>query len=110
MHATSIRGTEVPKQNFPTSSVAQTVQSVAESFALNKEQKTVYDIVAARFVNQNVAVKALQELMRLHNSQYIIRFLGPTGSSAKQIGGMTIHKGLGLSISLKPNGRSNRKA
>ncbi|KAF9779878.1 hypothetical protein BJ322DRAFT_975767, partial [Thelephora terrestris] len=56
------------------------------------------------------AVRALQELMRLHNSQHLIRFLGPTGTSAKQIGGMTVHKGLGLSIALKPHGRGNRKA
>jgi hypothetical protein len=56
------------------------------------------------------AVKALQKLMTLHNAQHLIRFLGPTGSSAKQIGGTTIHKGLGLSIRLKSKGHSNRKA
>jgi len=48
--------------------------------------------------------------MKRHNSAHLIRFLGPTGTAAKQIGGMTIHKGLGLSIALKPNGRGNRKA
>ena len=56
------------------------------------------------------AVRALQELMKLHNSEHLIRFLGPTGTSAKQIGGMTVHKGLGISIALKANGRGNRKA
>ena len=56
------------------------------------------------------AVKALQKLMTLHNLQHLIQFLSPMGSSAKQIRGTTIHKGLGLSITLKSKGHSNRKA
>ena len=126
--------TEAPKLGIASSSVAETVRSVAEKFGLNKKQKMVYNIVSQKFINQNIlkvdesreplrmlmtgpggtgkthAVRALQELMKLHNSQHLIRFLGPTGTSAKQIGGMTVHKGLGLSIALKPNGRGNRKA
>ena len=126
--------TEAPKLGTASSSVAETVRSVAEKFGLNKKQEMVYNIVSQKFINQNIlkvddgreplrmlmtgpggtgkthAVRALQELMKLHNSQHLIRFLGPTGTSAKQIGGMTVHKGLGLSIALKPNGRGNRKA
>ena len=90
----------------------------------------MYDIVAHKFINKYVlkvadgrnplqmfmtgpggtgkthAVKALQKLMSLHKLQHLIRFLGPTGLSAKQIGGTTIHKGLGLSIALKTRGHS----
>ena len=129
-----VSATEAPKQNTTASSVAETVRFVAEKFSLNEKQKMVYNIIAQKFVNQHVlkvddgkeplwmlmtglggtgkahAVRALQELMKLHNLEHLIRFLGPTGTSAKQIGGMTIHKGLGLSISLKSNGRSSRKA
>lgn len=109
----------------------ETVHSVADKFGLNEKQRVVYNIIAQKFVNQHIlkanngkeplrmlmtgpggtgkthAVRALQELMKLHNSQHFIRFLGPTGTSAKQIGGMTIHKGLGLSIKLKSNGHGN---
>ena len=125
--------TEAPRQYATASSIGESVQSVAETFGLNGEQRMVYDIVAQKFVSQNVlntegearplrmlmtgpggtgkthAVKALQELMRLHGLQHLIRFLGPTGTSAKQIGGMTIHKGLGLSVALKLKGHGNRK-
>ena len=125
--------TEAMNQGTELSSVAETVYSVADRFGLNEKQRMVYNIIAQKFVNQHVlkvdngeeplrmlmtgpggtgkthAVRALQELMKLHNSQHLIRFLGPTGTSAKQIGGMTIHKGLGLSITLKSNGRGNRK-
>ena len=90
--------TEVPKPNATPSSVAETVCSVAEKFDLNEEQRMIYDIVVRKFVNQNIlktdnggeplrvlmtgpggtgkthAVKALQELMKLHNSQHLIRF------------------------------------
>ena len=125
--------TEAPNRHTELSTVAETVQLVAEKFCLNEKQRMVYQIIAQKFVNQQVlklddgkgplrmlmtgpggtgkthAVRALQELMKLHKSQHLIRFLGPTGTSAKQIGGMTIHKGLGLSIALKSNGRGNRK-
>ena len=60
-------------------------------------------------IGKTHAMKALQKLMTLHKLQHLIWFLGPTGSSAKKIGGTTIHKGLGLSIALKSKGRSNRK-
>ena len=125
--------TEAPKQECGLSSVAESVRAVAEEFSLNEKQKIVYNIVARKFIDQHIlkiaddgkplrmvmtgpggtgkthAVKALQKLMTLHNLQHLIRFLGPTGSSAKQIGGTTIHKGLGLNIALKSKGRGNRK-
>ena len=115
------------------SSVAETLHAVAKKFSLNEKQTMVYNIIARRFVDQHVfkvenkgeplrmlmtgpggtgkthAVRALQELMKLYKLQHLIRFLGPTGTSAKQIGGTTIHKGLGLSVALKSNGRGNRK-
>ncbi|KAF9645466.1 hypothetical protein BDM02DRAFT_3101269, partial [Thelephora ganbajun] len=129
-----VPATEVLKKNCALSSVAESVCAVAEEFGLNEKQRMVYDIVARKFIDQHVlkvvdsgkplrmlmtgpggtgkthAVKALQKLMMLHNLQHLIRFLGPTGSSAKQIGGTTIHKGLGLSIALKSKGHGNRKA
>ena len=129
-----VPATEALKQGVIPSSAAETVDSIAEKFGLNKKQRMVYDIIAQKFVNQCIlkvddgkeplrmlmtgpggtgkthAVRALQELMKLHGSAHLIRFLGPTGTSAKQIGGMTVHKGLGISIALKPNGRGNRKA
>ena len=131
---TSVPATDARKQNTVPSSVAETMRSVADKFGLNEKQRMVYNIIAQKFVNQHVlkvddgkkplrmlmtgpggtgkthAVKALQELMKLFKLQHLIRFLGPTGTSAKQIGGMTIHKGLGLSIMVKSNGRGNRKA
>ena len=129
-----VPATEALKQDCESTSVAESVRAVAEEFRLNEKQKMVYDIVARKFIDQHIlkvtndgkplrmlmtgpggtgkthAVKALQKLMTLHKMQHLIRFLGPTGSSAKQIGGTTIHKGLGLSIALKAGGRSNRKA
>jgi hypothetical protein len=126
--------TEALKQGRESSSVAESVNAVAEEFGLNEKQKMVYNIIVRKFVDQYIlkvaddgkplrmlmtgpggtgkthAVKALQKLMTLHHAQHLIRFLGPTGSSAKQIGGTTIHKGLGLSIGLKSKGHSNRKA
>ena len=131
---TLIPATEMPNRRTEPASVAETVRSVADKFGLNEKQRMVYNIIAKKFVDQHVvkaddgreplrmlmtgpggtgkthAVRALQDLMKLHKSQHLIRFLGPTGTSAKQIGGMTIHKGLGLSVALKSNGRSNRKA
>jgi len=129
-----VPATESLKQGCESTSVAESICAVAEEFGLNEKQRMVYNIVARKFVDQHVlkianegkplrmlmtgpggtgkthAVKALQKLMTLHNSQHLIRFLGPTGSSAKQIGGTTIHKGLGLSIALKSKGHRNRKA
>ena len=126
--------TESPNQGIAPSLAAKTVYFVAEKFDLNKKQKMVYDIVAQKFVDQCIhkvdngreplqmlmtrlggtgkthAFRALQELMKLHNSAHLIQFLGPTGTSAKQIGGMTVHKGLGISIALKLSGYGNRKA
>jgi hypothetical protein len=128
-----VPATEALKQGSESSSVAESMRAVAEEFGLNQKQRIVYDIVAHKFIDQHVlkvtdgrkplrmvmtgpggtgkthAVKALQRLMTLHNLQHLIRFLGPTGSSAKQIGGTTIHKGLGLSIGLKSKGHGNRK-
>jgi hypothetical protein len=130
---TPVPATEALNRSTEPSSVAETVHSVADKFGLNEKQRLVYTIIAQKFVNQHVlkvddgseplrmlmtgpggtgkthAVRALQELMKLYKSQHLIRFLGPTGTSAKQIGGMTIHKDLGLSIALKSNGRGNRK-
>jgi len=129
-----VPATEALKRGCEPTSVAESICAVAEEFGLNEKQRMVYDIVARKFIDQHVlkttddgkplrmlmtgpggtgkthAVKALQKLMTLHKLQHLIRFLGPTGSSAKQIGGTTIHKGLGLSIALKSRGRSNRKA
>ena len=109
----TIPTTEAPKQNAVRSPVIETMHSVTERFGLNKKQRMIYNIVAQKFVNQNIlkvdnngeplqmlmtgpgstgkthAVRALQELMKLHNSQHLIHFLGPTGTSAKQTGGMT---------------------
>jgi hypothetical protein len=128
-----IPNTETLNRSAEPSSVAEAVRSVADKFGLNEKQRMVYNIIAQKFVNQHVlkvdngseplrmlmtgpggtgkthAVRALQELMKQYKSQHLIRFLGPTGTSAKQIGGVTIHKGLGLSIMLKSNGRGNRK-
>jgi hypothetical protein len=128
-----VPATEALNRSTEPSSVAETVRSVADKFGLNEKQRLVYTIIAQKFVNQHVlkvddgseplrmlmagpggtgkthAVRVLQELMKLYKSQHLIRFLGPTGTSAKQIGGMTIHKGLGLSIALKSNGHGNRK-
>ena len=127
-----VPATEALKENSKLSSVMESMRTVAEEFGLNEKQKVVYDIVARKFIDQHVlkvadcgkplrmlmtrpggtgkthAVKALQKLMTLHNLQHLIRFLGPTGLSAKQIGGSTIHKGLGLSIALKSKGHGNR--
>lgn len=110
-----VLGTEAPKHMTTPSSVAETVQSVAEKFDLNEDQQMVYHIVAEKFINQNIlkvdnGEKPLRMLMTGPGGKHIIRFLGPTGTSAKQVGGMTIHKGLGISVSLKPSGHSNRKA
>jgi hypothetical protein len=128
-----VPATEALKRGCESSSVAKSVHMVAEEFGLNEKQRMVYNIVARKFTDQHIlkasndgkplrmlmtgpggtgkthAVKALQKLMTLHNLQHLIRFLGPTGSSAKQIGGTTIHKGLGLSIALKSKSHSNRK-
>ena len=128
-----IPATEALKQGCESTSVAESMCTIAEEFGLNEKQRMVYEIVASKFISQHIlkaaddgkplrmlmtgpggtgkthAVKALQRLMTLHKLQHLIRFLGPTGSSAKQIGGTTIHKGLGLSIGLKSAGRSNRK-
>ena len=128
-----VPATESLKKDHEPSSTIKSVTAVAEEFGLNKKQRLVYDIVARKFIDQHIlkvddgkrplrmvmtgpggtgkthAVKALQKLMTLHNLQHVIRFLGPTGSSAKQIGGTTIHKGLGLSIALKSKGHGNRK-
>ena len=38
------------------------------------------------------AVRVLQELMKLHNSQHLICFLGPMGRSVKQIGEMMLSR------------------
>lgn len=124
---------EALKQGSESSSVAESIQVVADEFHLNNKQRMVYNVVAQKFVNQHIlkvtdngkplqmvmtgpggtgkmhAVKALQRLMMLHNLQYLIQFLGPTGLSAKQIGGTTIHKGLGLSVALKSKGHGNWK-
>ncbi|KAF9778000.1 hypothetical protein BJ322DRAFT_1015142, partial [Thelephora terrestris] len=129
-----VPATEALNQGRELSSITESVQEIADEFCLNKKQRMVYDIVAHKFIDQHVlkvadsgkplrmlmtgpggtgkthAVRALQKLMGIHNMQHLIRFLGPTGSSAKQIGGTTIHKGLGLSIALKSKGRGNRKA
>ena len=131
---TYVPTTESLKRGHERTSMAESMCAVAEEFNLNEKQRMVYDIVASKFVDQHVlkianearplrmlmtgpggtgkthAVKALQKLMTLHNLRHLIRFLGPTGSSAKQIGGTTIHKGLGLSIALKTKGHGNRKA
>ncbi|KAF9782849.1 hypothetical protein BJ322DRAFT_1008807, partial [Thelephora terrestris] len=130
---TYVPATEALNQKRELSSVTESVHAVAEEFGLNEKQRIVYNIVARKFVDGHIlkvadggkplrmlmtgpggtgkthAVRALQKLMALHNLQHLIRFLGPTGSSAKQIGGTTIHKGLGLSIALKSKGRGNRK-
>ena len=129
-----IPATEALNQGRELSSITESVEEIANEFRLNRKQRMVYDIVAHKFIDQHVlkvadsgkplrmlmtgpggtgkmhAVRALQKLMGLHNLQHLIRFLSPTGSSAKQIGGTTIHKGLGLSIALKSKGRGNRKA
>ena len=128
-----VPATETTSQRRESSSVTESVRAIADEFGLNEKQRMVYDIVARRFVDQHIlkiaddgkplrmlmtgpggtgkthAVKALQKLMMVHNLQHLIRFLGPTGSSAQQIGGTTIHKGLGLSIGLKSKGHGNRK-
>ena len=46
--------TEAPKQDAVPSSIAKTVQSVADDFSLNEQQRIVYDIIAEKFVNQCV--------------------------------------------------------
>jgi len=99
-----VPATETMRQGHESSSVAKSVPAIAEEFGLNEKQKTVYDIVARKFVDQHIlktnndgkplrmlmtgpggtgkthAVKALQKLMMPHNMQHLIRFLSPTVS------------------------------
>ena len=55
-------------------------------------------------------VKALQTLMATYGCEHQIRFLAPTGSAAAIIGGMTIHKGLGINIVKHNKHKHNQNA
>lgn len=118
-----------------TQTITSIVDQVSADFKLNRKQNIVYRIIINRFLDQTIykidsednkdalrmfltgpggtgkthSVKAVQKLMKTFGYSHLIRFLGPTGSSARQVGGMTIHKGLGLKISSNTKGKSCRK-
>jgi hypothetical protein len=54
-------------------------------------------------------VKALHAVMAAHGCKHQIQFLAPTGSAAALIDGMTIHKGLGITIVANIKGKGNCK-
>ena len=99
-------------------------EEIAIEFTLNEKQRITYGMIAKRFVQCHVhkswssdsdgplrmmmtgsggtgkshAVRAAQRLMERCRVGYLIRFLGPTGTSARNIDGATVHKGLSMKI------------
>ena len=49
-----IPATETLKQGSESSSVAESIQAVADEFHLNDKQRMVYNVVAQKFVNQHI--------------------------------------------------------
>ncbi len=54
------------------------------------------------------AIQAVNDIMNVYGCEHSIHYLAPTGGAAKIIGGMTVHKGLGIAIKKRNNGKQNR--
>lgn len=102
------------------------VDEIRQKHALNKMQSVAYNVIANSYIDlqdkRSAALEAdhkplrlfltgpggtgkthivncVKEMMGLYNASHRIRFLAPTGSAAALIDGMTIHRGLGISVS-----------
>ena len=54
------------------------------------------------------AIGAVNNVMNVYGCEHCIHYLAPTGGAAKIIGGMTVHKGLGIAIKKRNKGKGNR--
>jgi len=126
--------TELPRLN---TLVAETdiVNKVAQEANLNDQQLKVYKIITDHFLQSRKAaaknetvpplrmmltgpggtgkthvVNAVKKIMVHFGMGHAIRFLAPTGGAAAGIKGVTVHKGLKVSVKKKDKGKGSRQA
>ena len=128
--------TDTPNINMTdTVSIADLVQRVGDEMQLNRQQWKAYRIIALHFIDtcsglrtecqtaplrmiltgpggtgKSHVVKAVQKVMNHFQKAHLLRCLAPTGGAAAGINGMTIHKGLALSVKKKDKGKGSRVA
>ncbi|KAG1904464.1 uncharacterized protein F5891DRAFT_945947, partial [Suillus fuscotomentosus] len=132
----SCRDTETPASDSvttPTLLSDEVIEKIGSENSLNQQQWIAFHIIANFFVKRHVdgcsddadcltmlmmgpggtgkthVVKAVRAVMQYYGCGHMIRFLAPTGSAAALIDGMTVHKGLGITIKSNNKGKGNRK-
>ncbi len=64
-------------------------------------------IIGPGGTGKTYAIQAVNNVMNAYGCKHCIRYLAPTGGAAKIIGGMTVHKGLGIAIKKRNKGKGN---
>ena len=89
-------------------------QKSQECSSLSNDNRSKYNQLCMSLTGpggtrKTYVIGGLTKLMISYNSKHRIQYLAPTGGAAKLIGGMTLHKGLGIAIKQKNKGKGSHK-
>jgi hypothetical protein len=131
----SVDDTETPALDVIASaglSPDDVIKKIGTEHGLNEQQWIAFQIIAKHFVRKHVIkcveeseqltmlmtgpggtgkthiIKAVRAVMQYYGCGHMIRLLAPTGSAAALIDGLTVHRGLGITIKSKNKGKGNR--
>ena len=82
-------------------------RNLSENKVSDKPQQLRMFLTGPGGTGKTHVIGAVSNVMGACGCEHCIRYLAPTGGTAKIINGMTVHKGLGIAIQKKSTGKTN---